>query len=79
MPTSREHIKWSKLGPNLDWIILAYLPHRLLPKALERLGFDKDRRGDEQHGQAEGADVDAKLKEDLDFAAIRGTRFKASC
>lgn len=31
--------KWTKLGPVLDWMLLAHLAHGVLGTALQRLGF----------------------------------------
>ena len=58
----------------LDWTIMAFLPHNLLGSSLTRLGQkDKyDQRADAPQ------DLDPLLQEELDFALLRGRRFKAS-
>lgn len=66
--------KWTKLGPCCDVIMSSLLAHGIFRDIFLGLKFDTSAIGVEESG-----DLDDQLRSDVQFRAVQGKRFAASC
>ncbi len=71
-PSTPAANKWSKLGPVLDWVLLNMLCHSILLNLMLSLQV----RPAAKEGQDDD-DVDESLRQELNFAALKGKRWQA--
>ena len=76
--------RWTKLGPVLDWLLAAELPHHIFSSCFKKCGVQRAKPAGAA-GCVAGAEVadsswrDPVLHSQVAFHVLKGSRFAASC
>jgi hypothetical protein len=68
--------KWSRVAPVLDWVLPLLCLNGLLPKLLENMSVPAVPK---QSANPNREDLDGDLAAQLNFAVLRGIRYRTSC
>ena len=70
--------KWSRLGPVIDWLLLAQLCHKLLLAGMRRLGTSIDHGAGGNPCDQDEEQCDPALKQEREFSILKGKRYLSS-